>query len=42
MENRERVYYAMGTHPEFDQKVLAWLQTLRGLARHGKHGIGAR
>ncbi len=37
MENRERVYYAMGTHPEFDQKVLAWLQTLRGMARHGKH-----
>jgi Xaa-Pro aminopeptidase len=37
MENRERVYYAMGTHPEFDQKVLGWLQTLRGQARHGKH-----
>jgi Xaa-Pro aminopeptidase len=37
MENRERVYYAMGTHPEFDQKVLGWLQTLRGLARHGRH-----
>jgi Xaa-Pro aminopeptidase len=27
----------MGTHPEFDQKVLGWLQTLRGLARHGRH-----
>ena len=37
MENRERVFYAMGTHPEFDQKVLGWLQTLRGQARHGKH-----
>ncbi len=37
MENRERVYYAMGTHPEFDQKVLGWLQTLRGQARHGRH-----
>jgi len=37
MENRERVYYAMGTHPEFDQKVLGWLQTLRGMARHGRH-----
>ena len=24
-----RVYYAMGTHPEFDQRVLGWLQTLR-------------
>ncbi len=37
MENRERVYYAMGTHPEFDQKVLGWLQTLRGQARNGRH-----
>jgi Xaa-Pro aminopeptidase len=37
LENRERVYYAMGTHPEFDQKVLGWLQTLRGQARHGRH-----
>jgi Xaa-Pro aminopeptidase len=37
MENRERVYYAMGTHPEFDQRVLGWLQTLRGQARHGRH-----
>ena len=37
MENRERVYYAMG-HPEFDQRVLAWLATLRGQApRLGKH-----
>ena len=30
MEDRERVYYAMGTHPEFDQRVLGWLQGLRG------------
>jgi Xaa-Pro aminopeptidase len=37
MENRARVYYAMGTHPEFDQKVLGWLQGLRGQARLGKH-----
>jgi Xaa-Pro aminopeptidase len=38
LESRERVYYAMGTHPEFDQKVLGWLATLRGQApRLGKH-----
>jgi Xaa-Pro aminopeptidase len=37
LENRERVYYAMGTHPEFDQRVLGWLQVLRGQARHGRH-----
>ncbi|MCC6633578.1 MAG: aminopeptidase P N-terminal domain-containing protein [Gammaproteobacteria bacterium] len=37
MENRERVYYAMG-HPEFDQRVLGWLAALRGQApRLGKH-----
>ena len=37
LENRERVYYAMGTHPEFDQRVLGWLQGLRNQARNGKH-----
>jgi Xaa-Pro aminopeptidase len=37
LENRERVYYAMGTHPEFDQRVLGWLQVLRNQARNGKH-----
>ena len=37
LENRERVYYAMGTHPEFDQRVLGWLAVLRGQARNGRH-----
>ena len=37
LENRDRVYYAMGTHPEFDQRVLGWLQVLRNQVRHGKH-----
>jgi Xaa-Pro aminopeptidase len=37
LENRTRVYYAMGTHPEFDQRVLGWLQVLRNQARNGKH-----
>ncbi len=37
LENRERVYYAMGTHPEFDQRVLGWLQGLKDQARRGKH-----
>ncbi len=37
MENREKVYYAMGTHPEFDQRVVGWLNALRTQARHGKH-----
>lgn len=37
MENRTRVYYAMGTHPDFDQRVLGWVNHLRGQARHGRH-----
>jgi Xaa-Pro aminopeptidase len=38
MENRERIYYAMGAHPEFDQKVVAWLQALKSQApRQGRH-----
>jgi len=37
MENRARVYYAMGTHPEFDQHVVGWVNKLRGEARNGRH-----
>jgi len=38
MENRARIYYAMGSHPEFDQKVVGWLQALRVQApRQGRH-----
>ncbi len=37
LENRSKVYYAMGTHPEFDQRVLGWLQGLRNQARNGRH-----
>ncbi|MGC4029819.1 MAG: Xaa-Pro aminopeptidase [Steroidobacteraceae bacterium] len=37
LENRERVYYAMG-HAEFDQRMLAWLAQLRSQApRQGRH-----
>ncbi len=37
MENRERIYYAMGAHPEFDQKVVGWLQALKAQApRQGR------
>jgi Xaa-Pro aminopeptidase len=37
LENRTRVYYAMGVHPEFDQRVLAWVNGLRATARLGRH-----
>ncbi|HUK02893.1 MAG TPA: Xaa-Pro aminopeptidase [Steroidobacteraceae bacterium] len=37
MENRARVFYAMGTHPEFDQRVVGWVNGLRAQAKHGRH-----
>ncbi len=37
MENRARVFYAMGTHPEFDQRVVGWVNALRAQARNGRH-----
>ena len=37
LENHEKVYYAMGSHPEFDQRVVGWLQGLRTQARNGRH-----
>jgi Xaa-Pro aminopeptidase len=35
MENRERVFYAMGYNPEFDQQVLGWINQIRSRARAG-------
>ncbi|HEX6929805.1 MAG TPA: Xaa-Pro aminopeptidase [Gammaproteobacteria bacterium] len=29
MENRERVHYTMGAHPDFDQRVIGWVKRLR-------------
>jgi Xaa-Pro aminopeptidase len=37
LEGREKVYYTMGTHPDFDQRVIGWVNELRGQARAGKH-----
>jgi len=37
MENRAKVFYAMGGHPEFDHRMLSWLQHLRSQsARSGR------
>ena len=37
LENRAKVYYAMGGHPEFDQRMVGWLQGLRAqAARSGR------
>ena len=40
MENRDRVYYAMGHHEDFDKKIMGWLNQVRGRARAGVHAPG--
>ena len=35
MENRERVFYSMGYYPEFDQRVLGWVNRIRTRSRAG-------
>ena len=37
LENRDKVYYAMGVHPDFDQRVVGWVNGLRAQAKHGRH-----
>ena len=39
LEDRSRVYYAMGHYQEFDQRLLAWVARLRGGAR-SSGGLG--
>lgn len=40
LENCERVFYAMGCNPEFDQQVNGWVNKLREQARAGVHTPG--
>lgn len=40
IEGRERVYYAMGAQPAFDQKVMGWVNTIRAKVRSGAHPPG--
>jgi Xaa-Pro aminopeptidase len=35
MESCTRVYYTMGLHPEFDQRVIGWVNGLKAQARTG-------
>jgi Xaa-Pro aminopeptidase len=37
LESRSRVCYTMGLHPEFDQRVIGWVNGLRAQAKHGLH-----
>ncbi len=40
MEGRERLYYSMGKRPEFDKRVMDWVNVLRSKARSGAHPPG--
>jgi len=35
LERRSRVYYAMGVHHDFDQRVVGWVNTLRAQGHQG-------
>ena len=37
LENRERIYYTMGNDTVFDQRVLGWVNQVRGKIRTGVH-----
>lgn len=37
IEQCERVYYTMGVHPEFDSRLMGWLNTLRSQVGKGTH-----
>ncbi len=37
LENRAKVFYAMGSYPDFDHRMVGWLQGLRTQARNGRH-----
>ncbi len=40
LENRSAVYYAMGCYPEFDQRVLGWVNRVRERSRAGVSAPG--
>ena len=37
LERYARVYYTMGSHPEFDKRVIGWVNHLRAQAKQGLH-----
>ncbi|MEE2652057.1 MAG: Xaa-Pro aminopeptidase [Pseudomonadota bacterium] len=40
IEGRQRVYYAMGRHAEFDQQVMNWVNVIRSKVRSGAQPPG--
>lgn len=37
IESRSKVFYTMGAYPEFDQRLIGWVNGLRAQARQGGH-----
>jgi Xaa-Pro aminopeptidase len=40
LENKEKVFYSMGRHADFDGRVLAWVNEVRGKSRTGVSAPG--
>ena len=40
LEDREKVYYSMGRYRNFDNRLMAWYNEVRGKARAGVHAPG--
>jgi len=40
LENREKVFYSMGRFPDFDARLMHWVNEVRGKARNGVHAPG--
>ena len=40
MEGRDRIHYALGQNPDFDNTVMGWLNALRAQVRKGVHPPG--
>lgn len=40
IEGRDRVYYSMGRDPRLDQRVMDWVNVVRGKVRQGAHPPG--
>lgn len=40
LENRDKVFYSMGRHPDFDTRLMGWVNEVRGKSRNGVHAPG--
>lgn len=40
IEGKDRVYYSLGRHKEFDSQVMSWVNTIRASVRTGSHPPG--